>query len=455
MPSHWRTMRPVSAHPFVRFGAGAVATAGILLASLSVPASAAESDQLWIAAPSEKNLQIGAETGTPVQVGLYHDNSNFTVTDGRLTVDASGLAGVAEVTWPENCAPTGTTAVCSVAQVPVLGSDYSPQVLLEVRAADSSEAGAQGRITYAATATGGPEGTLEAPLDSFETTLTVASGPDLVLEGLDPVKGAAPGTVLTAPLRVTNEGKEPARGFTLGMMASYGLGFDSRYDACTYTQTGGDYAPMSRAECAFDRVLQSGESFTLPEPLRIALADHALRERLDVGVQPADGVADINDENNYRILAVDAVNTADFAVRGSRVSGAVGETVKASLTFRNKGPGWIGNLGSGDSVALVDFTVPEGVTVTRAPAACDPRTLDDGNDRSGRLGAPRYVCEMPYWVLEDTVRTFRFDLRVDTVVPDAKGQVALRPVIRGTGFPHDPKPRNNTGWVTVNPTPAA
>ncbi|NEC20963.1 hypothetical protein [Streptomyces parvus] len=448
-------MRPVPVHPFVRFGAAAVATAGILLAGLSVPASATESDQLWIDAPSEKSLQTGAEAGTPVEVGLYHDNDNFTVTDGRLTVDTSGLAGVAEVTWPENCAPSGTTAVCTVAQVPVIGSDYSPQVLLEVHAADGAEAGAQGRITYAATATGGPEGTLEAPLDSFGTTLTLASGPDLVLDGLDPVEGATPGTVHTAPLTVKNEGQEPARGFTLGMMASYGLGFDSRYDACTYTQTGGEYAPMSRAECAFDRVLLPGETFTLPEPLRIALADHAFRERMDVDVQPAGGVTDINEENNYRILEVDAVNTADFAVRGSRVSGAVGETVKAALTFRNKGPGWFGNLGSGDSVALVDFTVPEGVTVTRAPAACDPRTLDGGSYRPGRLGAPRYVCEMPYWVLENTVRTFRFDLRVDTVVPDAKGQVALRPVITGAGFPHDPKPGNNTGWVTVNPAPAA
>ncbi|SCF93434.1 hypothetical protein GA0115255_111743 [Streptomyces sp. Ncost-T6T-2b] len=88
-------MRPVPVHPFVRFGAAAVATAGILLAGLSVPASATESDQLWIDAPSEKSLQTGAEAGTPVEVGLYHDNDNFTVTDGRLTVDTSGLAG-----WP-------------------------------------------------------------------------------------------------------------------------------------------------------------------------------------------------------------------------------------------------------------------------------------------------------------------------------------------------------------------
>ncbi|MFJ8976119.1 hypothetical protein [Streptomyces sp. NPDC102282] len=448
-------MRPVPAHPFVRLGACAVATAGILLAGMSAPASAAESDQLWINAPSEKNLPAGAGTGSPVDVGLAHDNENFTVTDGRLTVDISGLAGVAEVTWPGNCAPSGTTAVCTVPQVPVTGSDHSPQVRLEVRAADGAQDGAHGRITYAATATGGPDGTLEAPRDSFDTAFTVRSGPDLVLGGLAPVEDIAPGSASVVPLTVTNEGNEPAQGFTLGMVASYGLGFDSTHDACVYTQAGGEDGPSSsHAQCAFDQVLEPGDSFTLPEPLRIAVRDHALRERLDLHVEPAGGATDLDTEDNWGIVAVNAVSSADFAVRGSQVTGAVGETVKAALTFRNKGPAWIGNLGSGDAVALVDFTVPEGVTVTGAPASCQPRTLSGGY-HPGRLGAPRYACEMPYWVLEDTVRTFRFSLRVDTVVPGAQGRVALQPVISGTGFPFDPKPGNNKGWVTVNPVPAA
>ncbi|WNF25356.1 hypothetical protein RI138_00270 [Streptomyces sp. C11-1] len=447
-------MRPVTIHPFVRLGASVVATAGILLAGLSAPASATESDQLWIEAPYETSLQTGAETGTPVDVGLYHDNDNFTVTDGRLTVDVSGIADVGEVTWPENCVPSGTTAVCTVAQVPTIGPEYSPQVRLDVRAADGVEAGAQGRITYAATATGGPEGSLEAPLDSFETTLTVTSGPDLVLGGVTPIENTAPGTVHTVPLSVTNKGKEPAQGFTLDMTASYGIGFGSRHDACAYTQTGGDYAPMARAQCAFDQVLQPGDTVTLPQPLKISVAGHALKERLDISVQPGGGAPDSDEQDNYESLTVNVPNTADFAVRGSRVSGAAGDTVKAALTFRNKGPGWVGNLGSGDSVALVDFTVPEGVTVTRAPTACQPRT-EAGGSRTGRVGAPRYICEMPYWVLENTVRTFRFDLRIDTVIPDTKGRVSLQPVITGTGFPHDPKPGNNKGWVTVNPTPTA
>ncbi|MEK8144344.1 hypothetical protein NKH18_28380 [Streptomyces sp. M10(2022)] len=83
----------------------------------------------------------GSRDRHPVQVGLYHDNDNFAVTDGSLTVDITGIAGVAEVTWPDNCVPTGTTAVCSVPQVPTIGSDYSPQVNLQVRAVDGAEPG--------------------------------------------------------------------------------------------------------------------------------------------------------------------------------------------------------------------------------------------------------------------------------------------------------------------------
>ncbi|MEV6261319.1 hypothetical protein AB0M42_11280 [Streptomyces sp. NPDC051784] len=446
-------MRPVSARPLARLGAVAVTAAAVLLAGVSVPASAAESDQLWINAPYEKTLGAGAESATPVEVGLYHDNDNFVVTDGRLTVEVSGIAGVADVTWPANCAPSGTKAVCDIAEVSAIGGDYSPQVRLEIRAADGAAVGAHGDISYAATATGGPQGTLKA--FSETTTVTVASGPDLVLGGLGPVEGVSPGTESLVPFTVTNQGTEPAQGFTLGMVASYGLSYASRYDACAYTETGGDgYAPSAHARCTFDQVLQPGDSFTLPEPLRIAVEGHALAERLDINVQPGGEATDLESEDNYGIVAVNALSSADFSVRGSKVSGAVGDTVKAAVTFRNNGPGWLGNLGSGDPVAVVDFTVPEGVTVTGVPVACQPRTLSGGYHPE-RLGAPRYVCDMPYWVLEDTVRTFRFSLRVDTVVPDAKGRVALKPVISGVGFPHDPKPGNNKGWVTVNPSPAA
>jgi hypothetical protein len=436
--------------------ATAVAAAtGLLAAGFATPALAADepqTDQLWIGVPYEQSLPIGADgeqgQSRTLDIGLYHDNDNFTVTGGKVTVDVSGLAGIADVTWPENCAPSGTTAVCDVPEVPVIGPDYDEQIQLTVRAAEGAEAGAQGRITYGATATGGPEGTLTAPADSFDSTLRIAGGPDLALADVDPIEHARPGGTQTIPFALTNKGVETAHGFKVRFMGSYGLEYLTRYDACTYTTTGGtEYAPFRNATCVFDQELAPGEYFELPEPLRVALAGYAMKERLDISVEPGGGVADIEDGDNYLALQIGADNTADFSARGAAVTGAAGETVTAPVTFKNNGPAWLGNLGSGDPVANVRFVVPSGTTVTTAPEDCEPRTLSGGS-YPNRTGAPRYDCAMPYWVLEDTERTFAFKLRIDTVTAGATGAISIHPEFGQ--FTFDPDKSNNTAVLTVN-----
>ncbi|HWU10327.1 MAG TPA: hypothetical protein VN520_28825 [Streptomyces sp.] len=445
----------------LRSGAAVAVAAGLLTAGLAAPAFAdddpPQTDQLWINPPYEQTLPLGTDGGQPqsrtLGIGLYHDNDNFTVTDGRLTVDVSGLTGVAEVSWPGNCTASGTGAVCDIPVVPAIGGDYEDQVFLTVRAADGAEAGAQGRITYEATAAGGPEGTLTAPHESFETTLTVGSGPDLAIGPVTDVEGARPGDERTVPFKVTNNGNESADGFTLALHASYGLTDLTRYDACAYTTTDGtDYAPSNKANCTFDQVLAPGDSFELPEPLTVRLAPHALNERLDIDVEPGGGAQDLDSGNDYAVLQIGADNTADFSVTGDAVSGAAGETVTAELTFKNNGPAWFGNLGSGDPVAEVRLIVPEGTEVTGVPSGCYPRTLAGGYHPK-RTGAPRYDCDLRYWVLEDTRRTFAFSVRVGTVVPGASGAVSIHPPYGEFGeypFGFDPDLTNNTAVLTVN-----
>lgn len=445
----------------LRSGVAAAVAAGLLTAGLAAPAFAdgdpPQTDQLWIHEPYERTLPLATDGGQPqtrtLGVGIYHDNANFTVTDGKLAVDVSGLAGVAEVTWPDNCTPSGTSAVCDIPVVPTIGSDYEDQVFLTVRAADGAAVGARGRITYEATATGGPDGTLTAPHESFDTTLTVGSGPDLVIDPVAGIEGARPGDERTIPFKVTNKGNESANGFTVKLIASYGLTDLTRYDACAYTTTdGADNAPSNRAVCAFDRVLAPGDSFELPEPLTVRLAPHALSERLDIDVEPGGGAQDIDSENDYVVLQIGADNTADFSVTGDAISGAAGETATAELTFKNNGPAWLGNLGSGDPVAEVRLIVPQGTTVTGAPSGCYPRTLDGGY-YPNRKGAPRYDCDMPYWVRENTRRAFAFSVRVDTVVPGATGAVSIHPPYGRFGqypFAFDPDLTNNTAVLTVN-----
>ncbi|MGV9940646.1 hypothetical protein [Streptomyces sp. NPDC003401] len=455
-------MRPFSGGRPSRIGSGVVVAvvAGLLTAGLAAPASAddpPQTDQLWIHEPYEQTLPLGTDGGRPqsrtLGVGLYHDNQNFTVTDGRLTVDVSGLAGVAEVTWPDNCTPSGTGAVCDIPVVPTIGSDYEDQVFLTVRAADGAAVGARGRITYEATAAGGPDGRLTAPHESFDTTLTVGTGPDLAITPVADVEDGRPGDERTIPFEVTNNGNESANGLTVKIYASYGLTDLSRYDACTYTTTDGDdYAPSSRAVCTFDRVLAPGDSFELPEPLTVRIAPHALNERLDLGVEPGDGAQDIDSLNDYTVVQIGVDSTADFSVTGDTVSGTVGRTVTAGLTFANNGPAWFGNIVSGDPVAKVRLIVPEGTTVTGVPSGCSPRTLAGGYHPK-QTGAPRYDCNLPYWVLQDTRRTFAFSLRVDTVVPGATGAVSIHPPYGEFGqypFTFDPDLTNNTAVLAVN-----
>ncbi|MEU2439609.1 CARDB domain-containing protein [Streptomyces rubradiris] len=456
-------MRPFSAGRPVRLrsGAAVAVAAGLLTAGLAAPAFAdddpPQTDQLWINQPYEQTLPLATDGGQPqsrtLGVGIYHDNDNFTVTDGKLAVDVSGLAGVAEVTWPGNCTPNGTGAVCDIPVVPVIGSDYEDQVSLTVRAADGAAAGARGRITYEATATGGPDGTLTAPHESFDTTLTVGAGPDLVIDTVAGIEDGRPGDERTIPLKVTNQGNESAHGFTVKLYASYGLTDLTRYDACAYTTTDGVYyAPSDKAICAFDQVLAPGDSFELPEPLTVRLAPHAMDERLDIDVEPGDGAQDLDSGNDYVALRIGADNTADFSVTGDAISGAAGETATAELTFENNGPAWLGNLGSGDPVAEVRLIVPQGTTVTGVPSGCSPRTLDGGY-YPDQKGAPRYDCDMPYWVLENTRRAFAFSVRVDTVVPGATGAVSIHPPYGRFGeypFAFDPDLTNNTAVLTVN-----
>lgn len=442
-------MRPDSVLRALRLGTCAGAVAGLLTVGLALPAAAdePEGDQLWINAPYEQSLPLGTDGGEPpartLDLGLYHDNGNFTVTDGRLTVDISGLAGVAEVTWPENCSPSGTSAVCDVPEVPVVG-ESNEQIRLTVRAADGATGGAQGRITYEATATGGPDGILVAPRDSFDTTLTVASGPDLSIREEAPIGKTKPGTTKTIPFELSNKGNEAANGFTLKMYTSYGLDFVSKYPECTYN----DVVPVATATCTFDEVLAPGDSFELPRPLKVAIAGHAFNERLDLGVEPGAGATDLWDEDNYVSMQIGAANTADFAVRGAAVSGAAGDTVTAAPAFRNKGPAWVGNIGSGEPVARVDLIVPQGTTVTGVPSDCHPLTLSGGY-HPGSTGAPRYTCELPYWVAESAKRTYAFKLRIDTVVPGASGAVTVRPEW-GSEFPFDPDSANNSASLVVN-----
>ncbi|MFD5792380.1 hypothetical protein ACFWIO_02400 [Streptomyces diastatochromogenes] len=448
-------MSSVSVGRVLRRGACTGAVGALIVAGLGSGVAfaddEAQTDQLWIQAPYEQTVTVAPDAGTAqyrsLALGLYHDNDNFTVTDGRLTVDVSGLAGVADVSWPDNCTPndTGTVAVCDTGDVP---TRYTAQVQLKVRAAAGAAVGAQGAIEYSAEATGGPDGTLTAPLGSAETFVTVGSGPDLGITTPQDVTDVAPGTNLTVPFSVTNTGNETAHGFSVKMWATYGLDVVTRYPQCTYTgpDDSGEYTPMTYVTCSFDTDIAPGATVELPEPLRLAVTDHALYERFDYEVQPTGDTTDLNSSDNGRSWHITADNTADFAVRGTEVSGAAGDTVTAGFRFVNRGPAWVGNVASGDPVAVIDYYLPEGTTATSVPDTCH-NAWTSGDDPA--IG--HYACTLPLWAKPDLKVSFPFQLRIDRVVPDATGHVVVHPH-SDTSSTFDPNSKNNSAKVVINPS---
>ncbi|MFF8598905.1 hypothetical protein ACF065_08340 [Streptomyces sp. NPDC015232] len=452
-------MKKPSTGRVARLGACA-AVAGLVTVGLTAAPALADSDQLWVTAtPWQLVLPKASETGpqpasTTLSLRLNHDNAANQVVDGKLTVDVSGLAGVADVTWPENCAPAdATTAVCSVSDIPLSGEDSTDKVRVQVRAAVGAAVGATGRISYRATATT----TTGEQLAAGEnwTDVRVATGPDLALAPVPGSTGVAPGATVPVPVSAVNRGDQPARGVRVTYYVTRGLTLNGLAPQCVSAPAGwgeGPIQPVTKVECAYEDVVQPGGTFALPSPVTATVAAYGLQERVDIGLQALDGAEDLQPEDNGAVKSVGVTNTADFAVRGARLTGAAGETVTAQVTFRNRGPAWVANLGSGDPVGRVDVTIPQGATATGVPDTCQPRTAaGDWWEGEERTGAPRYQCDLPIWVAEQQTLNLPFQLRIDTVVTGAKGTVVVLPPYGNERLAFDPKAANDKAKIVLNP----
>ena len=94
-------MSSVSVGRVLRRGACAGAVGALVVAGLGSGAAVADdvpqTDELAIHSPYDVTATVAPEGGVaqyrPLTLGLTHSNDTFALTDGRLTVDASGLAG--------------------------------------------------------------------------------------------------------------------------------------------------------------------------------------------------------------------------------------------------------------------------------------------------------------------------------------------------------------------------
>ncbi|WP_330352848.1 hypothetical protein [Streptomyces chartreusis] len=441
------------------------ALAGCALAAVGVGPVHAASDQLWIDVPSETVLPgPGGPAERTLTVRVTHDNTENAVEPGRLTVDASEVAAFARVSWPSNCAPeSAVKAVCDFPGMPA-GTDIVTAARLGLSALPDADPTASGYVRYNATA---------GELTAFpaETRISLGDGPDLGLSQAEYQRDLRPGTSTQVSATVGNDGNRAVQRTLLWINASYGLRFKERNSNCEYRR----HETGESALCVLDEAVAPGERYALTTGLRVGrnalyerfdhsvlpYSDQALAEargewtwtpgkgpELDlrpvVAAQAVAGEDDLDLSDNYRAVILDAKNTADLKLTGSRVRGAVGDTVTASVTVHNKGPAWVASLGAGAAVATVPVQAPEGTTIVGVPDECWT---------SSEEGEPvtTYFCRTPIYLHDGASHTMEVRLRIDEVVRGARTTVETLnddPELPISRF--DPNLRNNRAQIVVN-----
>ncbi|MFE5813984.1 hypothetical protein ACFQ6S_11335 [Streptomyces sp. NPDC056479] len=442
------------------------ALAGCALAAVGAGPVHAASDQLWIDVPSETVLPAPG-SGGPVQrtlaVRVTHDNTESEVAPGRLTVDASEIASFARVSWPSNCAPeSAVKAVCDFPGMPA-GTNIVTAAQLGLSALPDADLEATGYVRH--TATAGELTTFPA-----ETRISLGDGPDLGLSQAEYQRDLRPGTNTQVSATVGNNGNRSVQRTLLWINASYGLRLKDRHSNCEYRQ----HETGTSALCVLDEAVAPGEQYALTTGLRVG--HKALYERFDHSVLPYSdqaleeargegtwtpgtgpeldlrpvaapravaGEDDIDLSDNYRTVILDARNTADLRLTGSRVRGAAGDTVTAAVTVHNRGPAWVASLGAGAAVATVPIQAPEGTTIVGVPENC--WSSEEG------AAVTTYFCRTPIYLHDKASYTMEVQLRIDEVVRGARTTVETLnddPELSIREF--DPNLRNNRARIVVN-----
>ncbi|MEU9594619.1 hypothetical protein AB0D84_33530 [Streptomyces sp. NPDC048193] len=468
-------MRPSSLYsPWARAAVAGAAAAGLAAAGLAGVAHAADGQAplpVTITGTDRVDLALdGAETepGEPqIELGLTgpgeYDPDSGTDPEPvpnngyRITIDATALKGFAKVGLPSSCDVDGLIAVCQSSSL-YPGDVYNPYWSVRLDLLDSAAAGDHGTVKV----TGEGEG-----LQFNEHTVDVlVGGPELLQKKLpaEPA-GFEAGDTYTAPLGFRNVGAMPAHGVVLRLAGTRGISFPESYDNCTYAEENKDNLIRYRhvALCTFEGDFTPGTAYALSEPIAAKTADFALGDIFSygfdaIGTEGADalradaghrqgtgrtlalepvGGGQSGDYTKYAEIDLATKNTYDLDLTGARVAGEQGQTVTVDVGLSNHGPAWVGSLRAGGEPIGFTVQIPEGATVVESP--CRPKS---GGTTS------EYLCFAGTPFLENDARTFPFKLRIDKVVPGAKGKIYL-PDFEN---PWEGDPSNDTGWIVLNGT---
>ncbi|MBW1597858.1 hypothetical protein [Streptomyces sp. JJ38] len=455
---------------------GGLALAGLLTGGLAGGAQAADAPlPVTITGPEQVALSLNTEDdGTEPQIDLGlsapddgehgpdEDGITYPVFQGdyTLTIDASELAGIADVTLVDGwaCTTKGLVFVCTGHEIYPGDWSYNvPDLRLDVN--DGSEAGESGTVKVTGEADG---------VDFAGLNIDVLVGQaELHMRTLAEPEGFAPGETYKAPLGFRNVGGTAASdGVVLRLTGSRGLSFPDTYSNCSYARTGDSpLTESSRVLCAFDGTFHPGAAYGLSEPFAVKTAPFALDDvfayrfspvteaELDElrGEHPYESgtgaklrlveVADADPAAYVRFGELDfpTRNTYDLAFTGGSARGGEGDVVTVDVGFANNGPAWLGSQRAGGEPIGFQVEVPPGASVVEAPKKCGPMS------QNGEVSTSLYLCWLSTPVLEDDERSFPFELRIDEVVENARGKVYV-----GYSSPKDGDHSNDTAWIVLN-----
>ncbi|MEU5943933.1 hypothetical protein ABZ793_00005 [Micromonospora sp. NPDC047465] len=430
----------------------AVVTAG---AGAAAAPAAARNDPGWVSGWLG-DVTVGA-AGAPGRTAPLTLTSTG-ATDPRVTVDLTGLAGVAAASFPDWCVAEGTSVTCPMppGATPDEFGTVDGTVPVAFRAAPDAVDGATGTLDYTVRAEGLEPYTQQA-------TVSVRSGPDLLDLVNEYVSGTEVGDVRDVPVTVVNAGDQPAEDLRVTLRFPVGL-HPASYRNCRYgtdpvlatvvvCTVRGTFTPGVRHELRHGftttvgpaalgdkRITQFVEPLAaagpLPDNVRLTRreADRALRLR-PVG-EPLDLITAGTAYGGTYLR--DIHGAFDIVAEGAAVTGAVGDTVRVTVGIRNDGPGVPDGTNSGGDAGALLFTPPAGVTVLANPPGCGPTNHDEG-------GAPTaWVCWLGAVFPAGESFTVPFDLRIDGP-PGAPGEVRLH-----YSYPRpDDNPANDAAPVTL------
>ena len=446
---------------------GAVALAG---------APAAYADEAPSISANFNDATLGVDPAPGKAVPLYISAQG--VVHPKVTIDTSGLRGVATVDTPKGCTASAATITCAL---PLPGQPLEGLALPVVfHPVHGGKAGAKGTVSVTSSAD-------NAQSVSSSATITLADGVDLAMLSHAGTQQHKVGDSFSIPVSVANVGSKAAVGTMLFLGFDHGLIPDS-YRNCTYK----DVNSFHTLTCTFPDTLAPGDEVVLKDDTgkdfhATVARDAEKDESVDIEAnaiddgstmaakvkaqgKPGTGKAltltkvnkraaaarmatDIDSNDNHDSADIEVTNSHfDAAAVGTTVTGAAGVVVKVPVGVKNNGPAALNGEHAQEPPLWFVFTVPTDTTAVGAPDSCAP-VIDDGATTGpwGASGGTYYLCVVPtlFMGAGDTA-TVTFSLKINKVTTGAKGTVSLNDKFADPPIFADDNAADNTADVTVN-----